>query len=342
MPSPLRADPDLAAAARALVQAGLFERRPAYYLRKVAEIAAIGALGFGVGVVFPSLLGLVAAALVLALALTQLAYIGHDAGHHQVFRLRRNNERLGLVIINFFLGLSYGWWVDKHDRHHAHPNELDQDPDIEFPLMIFDARQLAGRHAAWQRFFIRHQAWFFLPLLTLLPLSMRRDSWQFLWREKPPRRRAEFLLAAAHLAVFGTAIFATLGLGRGLIFLVVHQAAFGMLLGTAFAANHKGMPVLPATEGKSFLWRQTITTRNLRAHPLTGFWYGGLDCQIEHHLFPMLPRRNLRQATAAIRELCAKRGVPYHESSVAQSYAEILHHLHTVSAPLRGETQKEH
>lgn len=342
MSSRLRADPDLAAAARALVQAGLFEKRPAYYLRKLAEIAAICALSAAVWAYSQSVLALAVVAVLLALGLTQLAYIGHDAGHHQVFRLRRNNEWLGMVIINFFVGFSYGWWVDKHNRHHENPNELDHDPDIEFPLMVFDRHQLEGRRAAWQRFFIRHQAWFFLPLLTLLPFSMKRDAWQFLRQHAPPRRRAEILLSFAHVVVFGAAIFGGLGLAHGLLFLAVHQAAFGVLLGTAFAANHKGMPIVHAVEEKSFLWRQTFTTRNLRAHPFTGFWYGGLDCQIEHHLFPMLPRRNLRQATAAIRELCAKRGVPYHESSVAESYAEILQHLHDVSAPLRAEPKKDH
>jgi fatty acid desaturase len=340
MASRLR-DPELAAATRLVAQAGLFEKQPAFYVRKFGQIVALVALCAAALIFFDHLLARLAVAPVLALAFTQLAYIAHDAGHHQVFPQRRHNDWLGLVIVNFCLGLSYGWWVDKHNRHHDHPNDLDHDPDIRFPLMVFDRQQLAAPRSAFQNFVIRHQALLFFPLLTLLTYGMRLDSLQFL-RQSPSRQRGlELALLAAHVILFGAAAFGLLGLWDGALFIGVYQAAFGVFLGSAFAANHKGMPILDEAKESSTLWRQVVTTRNLRAHPFTGFWYGGLDCQIEHHLFPMLPRHNLRKATPYIREFCARHGVPYHEAGVVQSYTEILQHLHHVSAPLREEPGKK-
>ena len=61
---------------------------------------------------------------------TQLGFIGHDVGHNQVFGERRRNRVLGLIVANALIGLSFGWWVPKHNPHHAHPNEMGRDPDI--------------------------------------------------------------------------------------------------------------------------------------------------------------------------------------------------------------------
>ena len=69
-------------------------------------------------------------AVALGVVFTQLAFLGHDAGHQQIFRTRRANDVLGIGIGGLLVGLSYGWWLDKHNRHHAHPNHEEHDPDI--------------------------------------------------------------------------------------------------------------------------------------------------------------------------------------------------------------------
>ena len=61
---------------------------------------------------------------------TQLGFVGHDAGHQEVFRSRRANRLLGFAVGNVLIGMSFGWWVPKHSAHHAHPNEMGHDPDI--------------------------------------------------------------------------------------------------------------------------------------------------------------------------------------------------------------------
>ena len=73
----------------------------------------------------------------LAFVFTQLGFIGHDAGHRQIFRSRRANYLVGLLHGNLAIGLSYGWWVDKHNRHHAHPNHEGKDPDIAIGALAF-------------------------------------------------------------------------------------------------------------------------------------------------------------------------------------------------------------
>jgi fatty acid desaturase len=69
-------------------------------------------------------------AVYLAGVFTQLAFVGHDAGHRQLFRSRPANNLIGLVHANLLVGISFDWWVAKHDRHHTNPNHQDLDPDI--------------------------------------------------------------------------------------------------------------------------------------------------------------------------------------------------------------------
>ena len=90
-------------------------------------------------------------------------------------------------------------------------------------------------------------------------------------------------------------MFYALSVGQALLFIVVHQALFGLYTGLVFAPNHKGMPILDSDSQLDFVRRQVLTSRDVNAHPLTDFWYGGLNYQIEHHLFPSMPRNKLKK-----------------------------------------------
>ncbi len=108
----------------------------------------------------------------------------------------------------------------------------------------------------------------------------------------------EAALLAVHGGIFFVAPFLTLSPLRAVAFIAVTQSLFGFYLGTSFLTNHVGLPTLADHDDLGFLGRQVLTSRNLSGRSLTGFVFGGLDSQIEHHLFPMMPRANLRRARA--------------------------------------------
>jgi hypothetical protein len=109
----------------------------------------------------------------LGVAFTQIAFLGHDAGHQQVFSARRGNDLMGLVVGDLVIGMSYGWWVEEHTRHHIYPNYEDKDPDIGEGVLAFTAAQARTRSGPVTRFIARHQAALFFPLLTLEGLNLR-------------------------------------------------------------------------------------------------------------------------------------------------------------------------
>jgi fatty acid desaturase len=314
---------------RQVKEAGLLERRPGYYSRKIAVTIAMLAAGWAAFVLLGNSWWQLAVAVFLAVIFTQIGFLGHDAGHRQVFGTRRANYVAGVLLGNLGIGLSYGWWVDKHNRHHAHPNTEDADPDIAAGALAFTAAQAcaSGRLA---RLVFRYQAYLFFPLLLLEAVSLHVASIQALTRRAARHRFWEKALITAHAVGYLTAVFLVLSPVRAVAFMIVHQGLFGLYLGCSFAPNHKGMPILDSGDQSDFLRRQALTSRNVRGGWLTDFAFGGLNYQIEHHLFPSMPRPNLRRSKALIEAFCQQRGVPYCESSLVGSYAQALRHLNAV------------
>lgn len=338
--NPYRTDPadrsvgsPYAQLSRTVKHAGLLQRRPRYYAWKIAVTAALLAIGWAAFIVIGDSWWQLGTAAYLAFVFTQLGFIGHDAGHQQVFASHRANYLLGILHANLAIGLSYGWWVDKHNRHHAHPNQEGKDPDIEIGALAFTAAQ-AGSRGKLAAFVYRYQAFLFFPLLLLEAFSLHLDSLRALigrtTRRKTRRTGWEAALFAAHMVGYLGVVFLVLSPLPAIAFIGVHQALFGLYLGCSFVPNHKGMAMLDADDRQDFLRRQVLTSRNVRGHWLTDFLLGGLNYQIEHHLFPSMPRPNLRHAQILVREFCAHHHLAYTETSLLDSYAQALRHLHAV------------
>jgi fatty acid desaturase len=143
-------------------------------------------------------------------------------------------------------------------------------------------------------------------------------------------RRLEATLVAGRLAAYITVLFLTLSPGRALAFLAVQLGLFGVLLGGAFAPNHKGMPVVPKDARIDFLRRQVLMSRNIRGGRFTDFAMGGLNYQIEHHLFPNMPRPNLRHVQPMVQAFCAKNDITYTQTSLTKSYGIVVRYLNAV------------
>jgi fatty acid desaturase len=314
---------------RQIKQSGLLERRPGYYAGQIALIVALGAAGVAALLLLGDSWWQLAVAAFLALVSTQLGFLGHDAGHRQVFRSGRANYLLGAGLANLGVGMSYGWWVDKHNRHHAHPNDEEKDPDAGAGALVFTTgqSQASGRVA---RMFYRYQAWTFFPLLLLEALNLRFASVRYLIGDRSRPRLREALLMGVHFAGYLALVFLVLSPVRAVVFVAVHQALFGLYLGCSFAPNHKGMPSLSAAEAADYLRRQVLTSRNVRGHWLTDFVLGGLNYQIEHHLFPSMPRGNLRHAQRLVRAFCDAHQVSYLETGLVPSYVQAVRHLNYV------------
>jgi fatty acid desaturase len=325
---------DFARLARRITDAGLLERRPAYYAVRLAVLSIAFVGGWALFAWVGDSWFQIPVAVLLAVVFAQFGFLAHDLGHRQVFRTRRPSEIAGRVIGNTCIGLGWGWWTDKHNRHHANPNHEEHDPDVSPAVLVWSTGQVE-RSTGLPRMMAKYQAYLFFPLLTLEALHLHVASFKALLRPNMRNKGWEFALLLAHVAWYAGLVFTVLPPGKAVVFILVHQAAFGVYLGSTFAPNHKGMPTLTGETQLDFLRKQVLTSRNVRGGRLTDIALGQLNYQIEHHLFPHMPAPNLRRAQPIVRAYCAEVGVDYLETGLIASYGQALRHLHTVGSALR-------
>ena len=325
---------DYAELSRQIRKAGLMERRPGHYAWRITVTVTLLVACWAAFVLVGNSWWQLAIAVPLAAVFTQLGFLGHDAGHRQISGSRRVSTILGLLLGNLGIGMSYGWWVGKHTRHHAHPNTEGADPDISVGALAFTPGQASASKGPVSLLF-RCQAYLFFPLLLLEAISLHIASIRAIAGGSIRNRLAEAALLAAHVAGYLTIVFLVLPPLKAVVFIAVNQGLFGLYLGASFAPNHKGMPLLAADDECDFLRRQVLTSRNVTGGWLTDLALGGLNYQIEHHLFPSMPRQNLRLAQPLIRAFCRQHELSYCETSLTDSYAQALRHLNTVGRTLR-------
>ncbi|TWP53635.1 acyl-CoA desaturase [Lentzea tibetensis] len=319
---------------RLVRRAGLLDRRYGYYAMKISLTLLALVAGCAGFVVLGDSWWQLVSAVFFAGMFAQIAFLGHDAGHGQIFRTGRANDLAGYAF-GVLVGVSYGWWMGKHTRHHANPNHEGDDPDLDIQLLAFTRGQ-SDEKSGFVRWTTKHQAALFFPLLLLEGVSLHWAGIRAVRRGEIKARRLEAVLLLAHAGVYLTAVFTVLSAPVAVAFIVVHQGLWGVYMGCSFAPGHKGMPTYTDKTKLDFLRKQVLTSRNVRGGPWVDFVLGGLNYQIEHHLFPTMPRVNLRRAQPLVREFCAEHGIDYAQCGLLRTYRYVLQHLHDVSAPLRA------
>jgi len=317
--------------------AGLLRRRHAYYWTQiviaVSAFAGVWVMFFALGDTWWQL----AVAAALGLVVTQFGFLGHDAAHRQIFASATWNAWAARVFAGGFAGLSYAWWRAKHAKHHQAPNTEGVDPDIGPGAIAFTPTIVAARRTGFPGWFVRRQGWLFFPLLMLEGLNLHVASVRAgLDRSSAqPWRRLELTTVVVRLVGYVAVLAIVLPPALAVAFLAVQMAVFGVCLGASFAPAHKGMPIVPAGMRLDFLRRQVMVSRNVRGNPLTDVAMGGLNYQIEHHLFPGMPRCNLKRARPIVRAHCEREGIAYQEVGLFESYGIVIDYLNHVGLRAR-------
>ena len=318
-------------------EAGLLRRRHLYYWLQIgAHVVAFFGIWAGFFVLGNSWFQLVLAA-ALGVVVTQFGFLGHDASHRQMFASTTWNSWMARILAGAFAGLSFAWWRAKHNLHHLAPNAEGVDPDIGAGAIAFTPGIVAERQHGFAGWFVRRQGWLFFPLLTLEGLNLHYASVRAATGKTSaqPWRRLELTLVLARLTSYVGILLIFLPLGKALAFFAIQMAVFGFCLGASFAPAHKGMPLIPPTMKLDFLRRQVMVSRNVRGNPVTDWAMGGLNYQIEHHLFPNMPRCNLRKARPLVRAACEREGIDYLEVGLFRSYAIVVDYLNNVGLRAR-------
>jgi fatty acid desaturase len=310
--------------------AGLMRRRRTFYVTLfIVLLLALGAAGTGFVLLGRTWFQLLIAA-VLGILFTQFAFLAHEAAHHQIFASGRVNDWSARIMGPLLVGMSYAMWVKKHTAHHQNPNTKGKDPDIHTGVIAFHEEGAATKHGV-AAVFTRHQGTLLFPVILFLGFSLVLDSLKTLLGRRGVRYRyVEIGLLVLRFDALLTVLLMMLPWDMALAFVGVQMAVFGFYMGASFAPNHKGMPVLEAGSRVDFLTRQVVTSRNIRGGIFMDTLLGGLNRQVEHHLFPDMARPELRRSNELVRQACERNGIPFTETSLLQSYAAVVAYLNRV------------
>lgn len=343
-----------------LVATGMFKSNKLYYVWKCLSNLSIWAAGCLCVILSDSFAIHMIGAFLLALFWQQCGWLAHDFLHHQVFKNRDLGDMGGIFWGNVAQGFSTGWWKNKHNTHHAVPNlhescadAHDGDPDIDtMPLLAWSLKMaLAAENSSWGPFFVKYQALLYFPILLIARISWLLQSMSFvfnfgggIWdtkgsdlaRKAIPLHTSERVGLTIHYAWFG-ALLTRLGPVEAVVFFLASQMMCGFMLALVFGLGHNGMSTYDAESRPDFWKLQVTTTRNVTGGAFVDWFCGGLQYQVDHHLFPSIPRHNLPKVHKLVHAFCKQHGVTYHEASVMQGTMEVLSHLRNVSKEFIAE-----
>ena len=260
----------------------------------------------------------------------QMVFIAHDAGHMGITHNFHVDTVIGIIIADFIGGLSLGWWKRSHNVHHIVTNSPEHDPDIEhMPFFAISHRFFDSLYSTYHDrimsydFFakriIQVQHYLYYPILLFGRFNLYVQSWLYLALGQAPRKGPAWW--HRHLEVAGNVIF-WMWFGYGIMYRTIPTAsgrwAFLMVshmmtapLHVQITLSHFAMSTADLGVNESFPQRMLRTTMDVDCPQWLDFFHGGLQFQAIHHLFPRIPRHNLRRAQKLVQEFCHEVGIPY-------------------------------
>ena len=320
-------------------EAGYLKKKPSFYIIRLVVISVIAsALWTGAGFLAwaATINGwwmVLAFAIVALLGVmsAQYGFIAHEAAHRQIFRNNKLNDWTGLILANLVAGLSYGFWLKKHNKHHQRPNQIGEDPDIAIRVLSFTTESKMSKKGI-ERWFSDRQGYLFPLLLLFTGFDLLLDSVAGMGRKDRSIgiRVLEFSLMLIRQFAPYVVLAIMFGPFWAMAMWFVMMMSFGFFMGAAFAPNHKGMPLVEKDSSLDFFSRQVRTSRNIKGSWLKDNLMGGLNYQVEHHLFPSMARPYLRKTHQIVSEYCRQNDVTLVEMNLLASYKTIMQHLNKV------------
>lgn len=280
----------------------------------------------------------------------QSGWIGHDSGHYQVMIDPNVNRFIQILTGNCLAGISIEWWRWNHNAHHIACNSLDYDPDLQhIPFFAVSSKFFNSLHSCFydrklnfdsvSRFLVSYQHYTYYPVMCLARINLFAQSFILLFsKRKVPHRIQEILGLLVFWIWYPLLVSCLPNLGERVMFVVLSFSVTG-IQHVQFTLNHFSTSVYvgPPT-GNDWFEKQTSGSLDILCPSWMDWFHGGLQFQIEHHLFPRLPRCHLREISPFVIDLCKKHNLPYNAASFWKANVMTIATLKTAAMQARDLT----
>ncbi|GMN36008.1 hypothetical protein TIFTF001_005683 [Ficus carica] len=277
----------------------------------------------------------------------QSGWIGHDSGHYQVMSSRGFNRFVQILTGNCLAGISIAWWKWNHNAHHLACNSLDFDPDLQhMPVFVVSSKFFDSLTScfyerklnfdAFARFLVSYQHWTFYPVMCLARINLFGQSFALLSSKRKVPNRGQEILGLAVFWIWYPLLVSQLPNWREKVMFVIASFSVTGIQHIQFCLNHFSSRVyVGPPSGSDWFEMQTHGTLDISCPSWMDWFHGGLQFQIEHHLFPRLPRCQLRKVSPFVKELCKKHNLPYDCASFWKANLLTLKTLRSVALQAR-------
>lgn len=253
----------------------------------------------------------------------QSGWLGHDSGHYQVMPTRHFNRFLQVLSGNCLAGISIAWWKWNHNSHHIACNSLDFDPDLQhMPFFAVSSTLFSSIRSyfydrkmnfdSFCRFLVSYQHYTFYPVMCFARINLFAQSIILLSSKRKVPNRGQEILGVLSFWIWYPSLVSCLPNWHERVIFVLASFSVTGIQHVQFCLNHFSSSVyLGHPKGNDWFKKQTNGTLDITCSSWMDWFHGGLQFQIEHHLFPRLPRNQLRNISPFVKELCKKHNLPY-------------------------------
>ena len=284
----------------------------------------------------------------------QLVFTAHDSGHMGITHHFHVDSVIGIIIADYLGGLSLGWWKRNHNVHHIVTNAPEHDPDIEhMPFFAISHRFLTSLRStyyerimtfdAFANFMLRYQNYLYYPILLFGRFNLYRLSWEYLLCGQAPKKGPAWWHRWFEMGGqvffwywfgYGVVYRSIPDWGSRLIFILISHMVTAPLH-VQITLSHFAMSTADLGVNESFPQKMLRTTMDVDCPTWLDFFHGGLQFQAIHHLYPRIPRHNLRRTQKLVMEFCRDTGIPYAVFTFYDGNKEVIGKLGDVAKQVR-------
>ncbi|RAL00665.1 fatty acid/sphingolipid desaturase [Aspergillus ibericus CBS 121593] len=284
----------------------------------------------------------------------QLVFSAHDAGHMGITHNFHVDTVIGIIIADYLGGLSLGWWKRSHNVHHIVTNAPEHDPDIEhMPFFAVSHRFLTSLRSTYYdrvmtydaaaKFLLKFQNYLYYPILLFGRFNLYRLSWEYLFCGQAPKKGPAWWHRWFEI---GGQIFFWSWFGYGVMYRTIPDWSSRLTflfishmvtspLHVQITLSHFAMSTSDMGVNESFPQRMLRTTMDVDCPTWLDFFHGGLQFQAIHHLYPRIPRHNLRRTQRLVLDFCRDTGIPYTIFTFYDGNKEVIGKLGDVAKQVR-------